>query len=340
MRILLLGPLRSSFVKTDIEELSKSYSVVALDTVLGRGVKGAVSLITLTLRALVRLPRADVLFCWFADYHTLIPIVAARLLGKRAVVVAGGYDVGWVPEVGYGARDRPLRWFFTRNSFWFANLVLPVSQYAQRQLHVRTNGNHAPSVVLYNGVVPDRFPNTINEQREPLAITVAQGDSITDYWIKGLPRFINVARLVPTVKFIIIGPTGLALDKAREDSAGVANVELIPGFVSLHDTIIPLFMRASCYCQFSIEETFGMAVVESMLCGCIPVTTNGGALPEVTGDTGYRGDTDEQLASGVEAATSSTLSQREQPHVFAQRFSADTRGEQLRALLASVTNTN
>lgn len=333
MRILLLGPLRSSFVKTDIQELSKVHTVVGLDTVLGRGLKAGVSLISLTVRALVHLIRADVLYCWFADYHTLVPILVARLLRKQAIVIAGGYDVGWLPELGYGARARPLRWFFTRNSFRLATLVLPVSEYAQRQLHMLTNGKHAHSTVVYNGVLLDRFPTDINEPREPLAITVSQGDSIAEYVRKGLDRFIAVARLVPTVNFVIIGPTGAALQRAQSDASGVANVKVVPGFVSLHDTIIPYFMRASCYCQFSIEETFGMAVVEAMLCGCIPVTTNGGALPEVTGDVGFRGNGDEHLARGVEAALTVGLESRQRAREFSFTFLAETRGVQLRQQL-------
>jgi len=336
MRILLLGPLRSSFVKTDIHEMSKEHTIVALDTVLGRGLKGAISLVALSFRTLIALLRADVLYCWFADYHTLLPILCARMLGKKAIVVAGGYDVGWLPEIGYGARARPLRWFFASNSFRFATLVLPVSEYAQRQLHMLTNGKHARSVVVYNGVLAGRFPVDISGLREPLAVTVSQGDSITEYIRKGLPRFIEVARLLPAVNFVIVGPTGSALARALNDSRNVANVEVIAGFVSLHDTIVPLFMRASCYCQFSIEETFGMAVVEAMLCGCIPVTTNGGALPEVTGDVGYRGNSDEELAEGVAFCIERSQDDRELSKEWAKKFSSDVRGQTIRKLLGEL----
>ncbi|MDZ4745556.1 MAG: glycosyltransferase family 4 protein [bacterium] len=336
MRILLLGPLRSSFVKTDIQELSKAHTVVALDTILGKGLKAGVSLVSLTFRTIVQLLRADVLYCWFADYHTLIPILVARLLRRQAIVIAGGYDVGWLPELGYGARARPLRWFFARNSFRFASLVLPVSEYAQRQLHMLTNGKHAHSVVVYNGILADRFPAEITGAREPLAITVSQGNSITEYVRKGLDRFIAVARLVPTVEFVIIGPTGAALHRAQADALGVENVNVIPGFVSLHDTIIPYFMRASCYCQFSIEETFGMAVVEAMLCGCIPVTTNGGALPEVTGNAGYRGEVDIELAQGVMASINAESDARQEARTYAMRFSSDARGKKLLELFHTI----
>ena len=81
-----------------------------------------------------------------------------------------------------------------------------------------------------------------------------------------------------------------------------------------------------------------MAVVESMLCGCIPVTTNGGALPEVTGDAGFRGDGDAELAAGVTSALDVSFEQRLRSREFAQKFSADVRGAQLRKNLALVAN--
>jgi hypothetical protein len=95
MRIVLMGPLRSTFVQTDIAELGKVHDIVPFDTVLGKGAGGFVTLLRLTLSVLLALPKADALYCWFADYHTLIPTIIYRLLGKKVYVVAGGYDVGY-----------------------------------------------------------------------------------------------------------------------------------------------------------------------------------------------------------------------------------------------------
>ena len=302
MRVLLLGPERSTFVRTDVAGISYAHPVTVVNTVFGSGAKGALRMLLTTLRVIGLLATHDVLYCWFADYHTLLPTIVARLLRRRVIVVAGGYDVGYLPEINYGARMRPLRWFCTRMTFRYASAVLAVSKYAQRQLDTLTEGRHAPATVVYNGVLADFIPENIATARERLAVTVCQGDSRTEYLRKGLPRFMHVAKMVPDVQFVIVGPTGVALDMARREAAGIDNVTVIPGFVSLKDVIIPLYLRASAYCQFSIEETFGMVVVESMLCGCVPVTTNGGALPEVGGPQGLRADTDEGLAQAVKLA--------------------------------------
>ncbi|MBU3742617.1 MAG: glycosyltransferase family 4 protein [Candidatus Kapabacteria bacterium] len=302
MRVLLIGPQRSTFVATDVAGLSHRHRVTVINTVFGTGLQGAMRMLGFTLRVIASLVTHDVLYCWFADYHTLVPTLMARLMGKRVIVIAGGYDVGYLPEINYGARMRPLRWFCTRQTFRYASMVLAVSDYAKRQLDMLTEGRHAPAIVVYNGVLSQFVPSDISAPRERLAVTVCQGDSRTEYLRKGLPRFMHVAKMVPDVQFVVIGPTGVALDMARRDAAGIDNVTIIPGFVSLKDVIIPLYLRASAYCQFSIEETFGMVVVESMLCGCVPVTTNGGALPEVGGPHGLRADSDEGLADAVRLA--------------------------------------
>jgi len=334
-RILVVGPLRSTFVKTDIAGLSDLGAVDTIDSVVGRGLKGALRLGFMVLRIILRLPTTDILYCWFADYHTVLPALVARITRTRVVVVAGGYDVGYLPEIGYGARVRPLRWWCVRTTFRVATLVLPVSVYANRQLQMLTEGKTAPHHVVYNGVLRDQFPENINNERDALAITVSQGDTIVEYIRKGLPRFINVARMCPSISFVIVGPTGAALEQAQKDSANIPNISIVPGFVSLHGTIIPMFQRATVYCQFSIEETFGMAVVEAMLCGCIPVTTNGGALPEVTGTVGYRGDTDSELAALIERAHATTsIATRQESRQFALQFSAENRREKLRSIMS------
>src|SRR2546423_15449416 len=48
--------------------------------------------------------RHDLVFCWFASWHSLLPVVAARIQRKPSAVVVGGYDVANVPQAGYGSQ--------------------------------------------------------------------------------------------------------------------------------------------------------------------------------------------------------------------------------------------
>jgi len=63
------------------------------------------------------------------------------------------------------------------------------------------------------------------------------------------------------------------------------NLEL-PGY-AVGDDMVRLLNRSKHYLQLSYRESFGVAVVEAMACGCVPIVTDRGALPEVVGDAGF-----------------------------------------------------
>jgi len=62
------------------------------------------------------------------------------------------------------------------------------------------------------------------------------------------------------------------------------NVHL-PGYLS-NDELLRLYQRSQFYIQLSAHESFGISVVEAMLCECVPIVTDRYALPEVVGDSG------------------------------------------------------
>ena len=79
-------------------------------------------------RPLVNLPalalavwRSDLVFGWFASWHTFWPVTLAWLLRKPSVLVVGGVDTARMPEIGYGLQQRPFfrglsRWVMRRAS--------------------------------------------------------------------------------------------------------------------------------------------------------------------------------------------------------------------------------
>src|ERR1041385_8328695 len=140
MIITFVGPAQSRFVRNDIAILKRKHTLKIVDANVGRGGSALINLLKLELRIIRSLLGSEILFFWFADYYSLIPTVIARLLGKRVYVVAGGFDVTYIPEVKSGARVRPLRWFLVRNTHRFATYVFPVSNYADYLLD--TNSKH------------------------------------------------------------------------------------------------------------------------------------------------------------------------------------------------------
>jgi glycosyltransferase involved in cell wall biosynthesis len=50
-----------------------------------------------------------------------------------------------------------------------------------------------------------------------------------------------------------------------------------------HDDLPSVYTLADCFVYPSLYESFGLAQLEAMACGCPVVGANAGAIPEVTG---------------------------------------------------------
>jgi glycosyltransferase involved in cell wall biosynthesis len=339
MKITFAGPLISTFVKNDVTILRQQHDVDAIDVVLGKGKKAVVRLIALHLRIMSSLLKRDALFFWFADYYTLVPTIFARMIGKKVFVVAGGFDITYIPELGIGARTRPLRWFAVKNTFRFANHVFPVSQDTQNDLD-QAVPNHAPSTMIYNAVDTEKY-HFDPRPRKRIALTVSQADSIPEYYRKGIDLFIELAKEIPDIEFHVAGVRGPVADKAKQDSSGIPNVTVRPGRLPL-DEILEEFWNASVYCQLSIEERFGVSVAEAMSCGCIPIISPVNALKEVVGDAGFivnRTDT-ESIIGAIRLALESTDSFRQTVSKAAAKFDINERGKKLLSIVNSIGGKN
>lgn len=229
--------------------------------------------------------RADLVFGWFASWHTFWPFTFARLLRKPSILVTGGFDTASVPEIGYGyqqggGRRRLASWIIRS-----ATKRITHSEYTRLEV-VRNVGVREEDVtVLYLGV-PDVFGSLPEGARDPLALTVGNVAWLT-FDRKGLRSFVEAARLSPGVPFVLVGEwLDSAADLLRE--LGDGRVELT-GRVS-DEELADWYRRASVYVQASRHEGFGLSVAEAMLGGCIPVVTKAGSLPEVVGDVGIQID--------------------------------------------------
>ncbi|GEM_PF-246997 len=335
MKITFAGPLISTFVKNDVTILRQEHEVDAIDVVLGKGKMAVLRLVKLHLRIMSSLMTRDALFFWFADYYTLIPTLFARMIGKKVFVVAGGFDITFIPELGIGARTRPLRWFAVKNTFRLCDFIFPVSQDTQNDLDSAVP-NHAPSAMIYNAVDTKRY-HFDDRPRKKIALTVSQADSIPEYHRKGIDLFIEIAKKVPDIEFHVAGVRGAVAERAGHDASGILNVLIRPGRLPLDD-ILEEFWDAAVYCQLSIEERFGVSVAEAMSCGCIPVITPVNALKEVVGNEGFmveRSDT-EGIIAAIRSALTASDSFRRSVSAAAARFDIKERGKKLLNFVNSI----
>ena len=186
--------------------------------------------------------------------------------------------------------------------------------------------------VVYHGV-PDPFGELPPVQREPIALTVGIVDR-PNLERKGLRSFVQAAAHLPDVAFVLAGRwDDAAADELRDHAP--PNVTLT-GWVE-QDVLNRHMRQASVYVQASAHEGFGMSVAESMLAGCIPVTTRAGALPEVVDEIGVQVDDADprRLAHGIEQALAMDDGARERARRrVLECFSLDVRRRGLHQVVA------
>lgn len=289
-RILFVFSRESSFIDIDRAVLEERWHVTPWQQ------RGPVVNVFRLLRAI---RRSDLVFGWFASWHTFFPVLLARLLRKPAVIVIGGFDTARMPDIGYGLQQRGAMRHVSRWVMRHATRLMTNSHYSQAEAAETAGLDPVRVTVVYHGV-PDPFGELPPVEREPAALTVGIVDR-ANLERKGLKSFVDAATYLPKVSFVLAGRwDDASADELRDHAA--PNVTLT-GWVE-QDVLNEHMRRASVYVQASAHEGFGMSVAEAMLAGCIPVTTRAGALPEVVGDAGVLVDDADPrgLATAIEQA--------------------------------------
>src|SRR4051794_29640394 len=94
-RLLYVHSRRNTFINIDRDALAERFEVADYyqpsfrpsPLALWRGVRSC-----------------DVVFGWFASWHTFFALTLAWILRKPSVLVFGGFDTAAMPEIGYGSQ--------------------------------------------------------------------------------------------------------------------------------------------------------------------------------------------------------------------------------------------
>ncbi|WP_441257262.1 glycosyltransferase [Vibrio sp. Vf1514] len=94
---------------------------------------------------------------------------------------------------------------------------------------------------------------------------------------KGVREIISLAQSLPNNKFYIVGK-GKLEDELKQAAEKQKNLEFI-GYVANRDKLAELFRSSDILLQMSKknsewEELFGMAIIEAMACGVVPIATD------------------------------------------------------------------
>lgn len=258
-----------SFAANDYQILKQHYDI---REIIWQGKRSILSVIFGVLWS-------DIVYSWFAADHSYLSAKVCKAFGKKIIVIAGGFDVAYEPEIGYGYSLDSRRKKYLKFTLSNANKIIAVSNKTKEE--VLAVVPEAKTEIVYLGVAAAEYPD--NPAKEKIVLNV--GHVTTDTLVKkGILAYIKCARHLPDVQFNLVG-------KVKDDAMEMIKPHLVDNLHILgwqtNEALISLYSRSQVYVQLSIHESFGLSVLEGMLSSCVPVITEKGAMPEVVENTGY-----------------------------------------------------
>mgnify|MGYP006148388365 CR=1 FL=1 len=280
----------STFVVKDLEILSSEYKLRIHHFSLKSKFTLPLSFIKQFFYLLLNAFSNQIWVIQFAGYQSFLPVLLGRVFQKKTVLVLGGTDCVSFPSIRYGCFYNPILRHFTRYSIKHASLLLPVDDtlvsynytYQENDFPKQGFSFHIPNVktpfqVIYNGYDSSQWKTALKEENS--FVTVAANlNTRFGKELKGIDLILNAAKLFPNCQFYIVGGRTLSL----ENSSNIHLLDTIP-----NDQLVSFIGSKQFYLQLSMSEGFPNALSEAMLCECIPIVSNVGAMPKIIGDTGY-----------------------------------------------------
>jgi glycosyltransferase involved in cell wall biosynthesis len=268
-RVLFIYPFLSTFIERDLNILREEFEVIPYHH---RGKKDIFKLLRYVLSS-------EVNISWFSLGHATMAVLFSRIFGKKSIVIAGGWDVVYMPNIDYGAM-KGKRIKKTQSALKKANRIIAVSDSTKKW--VLKWAQREDVTVIFHGFDSEEFkPKGV---KEDMVITVGNLSNDVTIRVKGLETFVRAAELLSDTKFVLIGKHDPDIAKIWREKAP-SNLEIID-YLPL-ERLVEFYQKAKVYAQLSYQESFGCALAEAMLCQCVPVVTRRGAIPEVVGDIGY-----------------------------------------------------
>jgi len=303
-KITVIGSIsQSPFIQTDIDILSDDYIVYpiniygSLGSTRSHRIKQYLNLISINLFKIIpKILQSDVIYIWFADVHAVLPILIGKLLHKKSIVSIGGYEVSNIPEINYGMMRTPLslrakicKWVMKNADVC---IVPSISYYIKSRPYVNT------IVYAPNCITNYQYNENIDKRNRVIMVGSATQNT---YLLKGIPLYNKIAGQI-NVPFYLIG----TYDKNIKEQYN--NIHYL-GAMS-HDNVLAGMNMSKVYCQLSITESFGVSILESMLNGCVPITTCVDDLSLLVNKCGYCSNDETILTNLIKSALESDNSKQ------------------------------
>jgi glycosyltransferase involved in cell wall biosynthesis len=291
-KILFVAPSFQSFVLNDIKILEERYHVLLDKHPWQRKLFAPYYLCCQFFHLLVAAFSAKFIVVSFGGYWSYLPALLGKIYGKQVFIILHGTDCASIPEICYGSLRIPLLRYFCKRSYEMATCLLPVSESLiatklgfNPAIRSANQGilNHFPGLktpyhVIHNGLDADfwQIDTTTTRVRRRFFAVISSGQ----YALKGADLIVATAPLFIDCHFYIAGmglPTELKNTPENVTFLGKLNPK----------DLLNWYQSSTFYLQLSSFEGFGCALVEAMLCGCIPIGSNVNHIPQIIGKSGF-----------------------------------------------------
>jgi len=273
--ILFVYPGLFTFVKRDRKILEKHFRVIPF--------YATKNILKTLIQFASNIRNTDLFFIWFAGWHAFLSVLFANIFRKKSIVVVGGYDAAYVPEINYGVFTSWWRGLLAKFVYNYGSKILVVDKSLKNDILKNTNLHIEKKIEVVPTAYDYEKYKVKGNKDKSLVITVG---NVTWSVVKrkGFETFVKVAEYLPTINFVLIG-------RHSDDSINSLKQIATPnvkftGFVS-DDELLRWYQKAAVYCQLSRYEGLPNALCEAMLCECVPVGTKYCGIPTAIGDTGF-----------------------------------------------------
>lgn len=318
-KILLVAPSNSSFIKSDLEILNSSFPTTFALT------WGTKTIIKTTHKVFEH----DICIFWFASIRFIPIFLVAKALRKTTFVVAGGYDVSTLHEANYF--DNPIISFCRKLFLNQCDKVITVSK--SNTVEAITNARIPKSKIehIYLGFKKPEVELKSWKNRKNQIVFIASYDRVSAK-VKGFEIFFGLAQAMPDITFIHIGYTDNKLLEACKDLKNI----FFKGFIeNYNDNFSQILNESKGILLPSKIESFGASIVEGALHGCIPITSDRFALPEIVGTHGYicKLNDREDFINAIKKVISDEVDPTKIQSYYYNRFNYENRRNKLKILL-------
>lgn len=282
-KILVIDNLSSAFVKKDFELLNNNFEVYFINNRNFR-LRSPIKYLINIIKAIPLSKKSDYIYSMWLN--STFSVILGLLTRKKVILCGGGYDCVGNKELNYGVFVNPLKSIIVKLNVRFAYKIIVVHEKLKESLLKHTSIDPNKIYVIHNGfVIPSSNKKIKRKYITTIALNISKkiSESKKRHLVKGIDRFLEIARNSPKHQFLLIGYKKEVLEALEEIIPN--NLIIVPPITKKE--IEQYLAQTLIYCQLSRNEGHPNALCEAMSFGCIPIGTNVWGIPSTIGKSGY-----------------------------------------------------